>query len=97
MKISEVTVQALADYARIDELTEQDIHEFNRMKDSAVAFIKAYTGLNDEDLDKHDDITQALYLLVMDMYDNRNYQMDSKSVTNPAVKTILNMHSVNLL
>ena len=58
----------------------------------------AYTGLSKEELDGHEDITQALFVLVMDMFDNRNLLIDYKSTNlNPAVKTILDMHSVNLL
>lgn len=60
--------------------------------------IAAYTGLKEEELDEHADITQALFVLVMDMFDNRNLMIDYKSTNmNPAVKTILNLHSVNLL
>ena len=50
-----------------------------------------------EELDKYADITQALFVLVADMFDNRNLQTDNKPVMNPAVRTILNLHSVNLL
>ena len=68
------------------------------MRESAVAMITAYTGLKEEELDEHADITQALFVLVMDMFDNRNLMIDYKSTNmNPAVKTILNLHSVNLL
>ena len=37
------------------------------------------------------------FVLVADMFDNRNLQTDNKPVMNPAVRTILNLHSVNLL
>ena len=51
-----------------------------------------------EELDEHEDITHALFLLVSDWYDNRNFYSENKaSNENVAVKDILRMHSVNLL
>lgn len=98
MKVSEVTVQDLAENGRLDEPTEIELKELARMKDSAVALITSYTGLEEEDLDQYADITEALFVLVMDMFDNRNLLIDYKATNiNPTVKTILNLHSVNLL
>nr|DAW55991.1 MAG TPA: hypothetical protein [Caudoviricetes sp.] len=97
MKVSDVTNIDLAKYVRLDDASDLELNELERMRSGAVAFIKSYTGLTDEEVDEHEDITQVLFILVADMFDNRNYQMDSKSVVNPAVKSILNLHSVNLL
>lgn len=97
MKVSDVTNIDLAEYVRLDDASDLELNELERMRSGAVAFIKSYTGLTDEEVDEHEDITQVLFILVADMFDNRNYQMDSKSVVNPAVKYILNLHSVNLL
>lgn len=97
MKVSEVTNIDLAEYVRLDDASDLELNELERMRSGAVAFIKSYTGLTDEEVDEHEDITQVLFILVADMFDNRNYQMDNKSVVNPSAKSILNMHSVNLL
>lgn len=97
MKVSEVTNIDLAKYVRLDDASDLELNELERMRSGAVAFIKSYTGLTDEEVDEHEDITQVLFILVADMFDNRNYQMDSKSVVNPSAKSILNLHSVNLL
>ena len=97
MKVSEVTVDDLVNFIRLDEPNEIETSELERMKDSAVAYIKTYTGLDDESLDKYPDITQALFVLVADMFDNRNYQLDKAEGVNRMVMTILNSHSVNLL
>ena len=86
------------DYARIDDPTEVEIRELEEMKKQAVAQIKSYTGLTEEELDQHEDITQALVLLIMDAFDNRNLYIEGKaSNINKAVESILSMHSVNLL
>lgn len=98
MKISEVTEEILAEYARIDEPEEVELKELVDMKKRAVTWIKSYTGLNEDELDQHEDITQALFLLVMDMFDNRNLYIEGKtSNVNKAVESILSMHSTNLL
>lgn len=98
MKVSEVTLQYLVDYARIDDPTEVEIRELEEMKKQAVAQIKSYTGLTEEELDQHEDITQALVLLIMDAFDNRNLYIEGKaSNINKAVGSILSMHSINLL
>ena len=98
MKVSEVTVKNLADYIRLDDPIDVELDELERMKASAIAYIKGYTGLTGEELDEHEDITQALFLLVADMFDNRNLQTENKaSNVNKAVESILAMHSTNLL
>ena len=97
MKVSEVDTKVLAEYLRLDDPEEIETKELGRMKQSAVAMITAYTGLKEEKLDEYADITQALFVLVADMFDNRNLQTDNKPVMNPGVRTILNLHSVNLL
>lgn len=97
MKVSEVTINDLVNFIRLDEPSEIETSELERMKDSAIAHIKTYTGLDDKSLDKYPDITQALFVLVADMFDNRNYQLDKAGGVNRMVMTILNSHSVNLL
>ena len=97
MKISEITTQDLTDYLRIDDPTEIEESEIERMKTSAISFITGYTGLTETELDDFEDLTQALFVLVADMFDNRNMQSDKSVNVNKMVDLILGMHSVNLL
>ena len=98
MKISEVTVGTLADYLRLDDPISIEEDEIEMFMASAKAEICAYTGLTEEELDDHEDITQAFFVLVADMFDNRNLMQDYKStVRNKSVDIILGMHSFNLL
>lgn len=97
MKISEITTQDLTDYLRIDNPTEIEESEIERMKTSAISFITGYTGLTETELDDFEDLTQALFVLVADMFDNRNMQSDKSVNVNKMVDRILGMHSVNLL
>lgn len=98
MKISEITVEDLANYVRLDEPEDIEKQELERMKSSAIAYMTDYTGLKVEDLDQHEDLTQALFILVADMFDNRNLYIEGKATNiNKSVECILGMHSINLL
>ena len=97
MKISEITTQDLVDYLRIDDPNEIEEAEIERMKESAISFITGYTGLSEAEIDDFDDLSQALFVLVADMFDNRNMQTDKAVNVNKMVDRILGMHSVNLL
>ena len=98
MKISEVTTKDIQNFIRLDDPGEIETSEIEIMKKSAVEYIKSYTGLSDEELDKYEDITQALFILVADMFDNRNLYIEGKtSNINKSVECILGMHSTNLL
>jgi len=98
MKISDITDQNLCDYLRLDDPTQIEIDEITRMKASAIDYICNYTGLTTEQIDEHEDLAQALFVIVADMFDNRNLYIEGKaSNINRSVECILNMHSVNLL
>ena len=97
MKISEITAQDIADYLRLDDPTEIETAEIERMKASAISFITGYTGLSEEEIDDFEDLSQALFVLVADMFDNRNMQIDKTVNVNKMVDRILGMHSVNLI
>ena len=93
-KVSEITVNDLAEYLRIYELDENETTLLNNLLNVAKSFIKSYTG--QEDLDKYQDFVIVTLVLVQDMYDNRTLYVDTKNL-NTVVETILGMHSVNLL
>ena len=92
MKVSEITINDVAEYLRVEEVEPVLIN----LLDTSKKFIKSYTGLTDEELDLHEDFYIVVMILCQDMYDNRAYYVD-KSKLNKVVETILGMHSVNLL
>nr|WP_295678784.1 head-tail connector protein [uncultured Lachnoclostridium sp.]DAE05596.1 MAG TPA: head tail connector [Siphoviridae sp. cthL03] len=98
MKVSEVQVNDIIRYTKEDpeNLTPQEIQDISNYLVAAKSFIKSYTGLDDEKIDTHEDITIALYVLCQDMYDNRSMYVE-KSNVNRVVETILGMHCINLL
>jgi hypothetical protein len=95
MRVSEITVADIAAYLRLEdeEYTEQEIQ---MLIDTAKAFIRSYTGLDDTAIDLHEDFTIVVYILCQDMYDNRTLYVDKNNL-NKVVETILSMHSTNLL
>lgn len=95
-KISDITVEDLADYLRIDGLTKDESNTLSTMLDAAKSYIAHYTGRTAEELDNYEDIVIVALVLVQDMYDNRTMYVDSSNV-NVVVQSILGMHSVNLL
>ena len=97
MGISDVTVEYLIGYLRLDEATEIEISEVTQILSSATSYIKGYTGLSDEELDSHEDLVTALCVLVADMFDNRNMQIEKPLYNNKTVTSILDMHRTNLL
>ena len=96
MKVSEITQEYIIEYTRIDEPDESEKKLLDAIQAAAVSYASSYTGLNAEELDKHEDITIAVLALISDMYDNRSVSVKETGV-NRIVESILGMHSVNLL
>lgn len=96
MKVSEVTVLDAIHHAKEDAEDEDVVKDFTAFLAAAKSFIRSYTGLTFEQIDEHEDITIALFVLINDMHDNRAYAVQNDKV-NRTVQTILDMHSVNYL
>ena len=93
-KVSEITVQEIADYLRLSEQSEEDTAFLAKCLEIAKSYIKNYTGV--EDLDTQADFVICVYLLCQDMYDNRTIYTD-KATPNRTFETILNLHCRNLI
>ena len=93
-KVSDITVDSVADYLRLDEVTESEKDTLNMLISIATSFIENYTGIND--LDKYPEFVIVVLILCQDMWDNRTMYVDSKDLNN-TVQSILAMHSVTLL
>lgn len=94
MKISEVTIDELKEYANVEHNFDDNI--FENILVAAKSYIKSYTGLNDDQVDKKEDLTIALMILCNEMYDNRIFSVQDNKA-NTVIANILDMHSVNLL
>lgn len=92
MKISEITVQNVADFLRLDEPDQLLVP----MMAAAKQFIMDYTGLPEADLDGHEDFYIAYMVLAQDMHDNRAMYVEKDSV-NRVVESILFRHRRNFV
>lgn len=97
MKLSDVTLQNVLDFLRVDYPTEIEKAEVTAMMTAAANFIQGYTGLTLDEIDEHEDITIAYQVLIADMFDNRNNQIDKPTYVNRTVQSILSLYRVNLL
>ena len=98
MKVSEIAIEDICRQIReeADYLTEDDKKHLSVLKTAAIEYVKGYTGLDDDEINTHEDITIAVLVLISDMYDNRQMYVD-KSNTNRVVESILGMYCTNLL
>lgn len=94
MKISEVTINELKEYANVEH--DLDDKLFNMILSAAKSYIKSYTGLTLEQIDDKEDLTIALMTLTNEMYDNRVFIVQDIKL-NTFISSILDMYSVNLL
>ena len=95
-EVSDITAESVAEYLRLDEVTESEINTLTTLLSVAVSFIKSYTGLDDDGVDKYPEFVIVVLILCQDMWDNRTMYVDGKDLNN-TVQSILAMHSVNLL
>lgn len=95
-KVSDITAESVAEYLRLDEVSEEEKSTLAMLISIATSYIKSYTGLDDAGVDKYPEFVIVVLILCQDMWDNRTMYVDSKDLNN-TVQSILAMHSVNLL
>lgn len=103
MKVSEITVNDIANYLRLSEISEEEKKNIELFLNIARNYIENYTGIPQksedekaETLDTYPDFIIVVYILCQDMYDNRVMYVDGKNINN-SIKTILDMHTRNNL
>lgn len=95
-KVSTITVDDIANYLRLTEVTESDQAQLATSLSSAKSYIKGQTGLTDEEMDTFPELIQAVYLLCADMYDNRSLYVGKMNL-NKAIDSLLGMHRRNFI
>jgi uncharacterized phage protein (predicted DNA packaging) len=94
MKISDINTTDIKDYSRVYHNEEDSL--FSMILTACKHYIKGYTGLSFESMDEKEDLSIAFMVLASEMYENRVITVQDDKV-NPVVKSILDMHSINLL
>ena len=96
-KVSEITIEDVADYIRLDEYSATELETYLNI---AKSYISSYTGISvdgeGETLDDYADFVIVVYVLCQDMHDNRAMYVESGNI-NKVVQTILDMHTRNNL
>lgn len=93
--IYEINSEDVAEYLHLDDFEENEQFLNNILRISK-EYIKNYTGRKESELANYADFVIVAFALCQDMYDNRTMYVDKSNINN-VVKTILDMHSVNLL
>lgn len=93
-KVSDITIDDIAEYIRLVEVLPEDENTLSNLLKIAKTFISSYTGQTD--LDQYQDFVIVVLILCQDMWDNRTLYVDKANLSYP-VETILGMHSINLL
>lgn len=94
-KVSDITAEDVWNFLNpAEDMYTDAVNTINMLIAVAKAFIRNYTGR--EDLDAYQDFVICVLVLCQDMWDNRVMYVDSENL-NFVVKSILCMHSVNLL
>lgn len=94
MKFSEVTLQDVKAYARIDFDYEDSILVI--ILEAMKEYIKNCTELSYEQIDEKKDLTLVLLALCNEVYDNRQVTTQ-KSNINVVIKSILSKYNINLI
>lgn len=94
MKVSEVKINDLKDYCKVDGTDEDKI--FTVILAACKQYIISQTGLTLAQADEKEDLPIALMVLANEMYENRNYTVKDNKV-NLVVDTIINQYRVNFL
>lgn len=89
-KVSDITINDIIDFARLDEVTDAEKKQLETLLIIAKDFITNYTGL--DELDGYADLVIVVYILCQDMWDNRTMYINQGSM-NKVVQTILDMHT----
>ena len=95
-KVSEIKIEDLKSYLILTDIDKTEENYLNTIINSSISYVRNYTGLTDEELDKYSDIVAVIFILCQDLYDNRSLYVDKNNI-NKVVENILSLHSCNLL
>lgn len=95
-RVSEIKIEDLKSYLRLTDIDKTEENYLNTIINSSISYVRNYTGLTDEELDKYSDIVAVIFILCQDLYDNRSLYVDKNNI-NKVVENILSLHSCNLL
>lgn len=96
MTVAQITVDSVAEYLRLSEVSEADRGFLESSLAVAKQYIKDYTGQDEAFVNASQTFVAVVYVLCEDMYDNRTLYVDKSNINN-LVASILDMHRINLV
>lgn len=94
MKVSELTLDIIKQYLRIDGNNDDIL--LNMLLASSIQYCTSYMGCTKEDLDKYADVTIAVLALIADSYEVRQFTTSTITL-NPVMQGVLDLHCSNFL
>ncbi len=94
MKVSELTLDVIKKYLRVDG-NDDDIL-LNMLLASSIQYCTSYMGCTKEDLDKYADVTIVVLALIADSYEVRQFTTSTITL-NPLIQGVLDLHCSNFL
>lgn len=94
MKVSELTLDIIKQYLRIDG-NDDDIL-LNMLLASSIQYCTSYMGCTKAELEKYEDVTIVILGLISDSYEVRQFTTSTITL-NPVMQGVLDLHCSNFL
>lgn len=94
MKVSELTLDIIKQYLRIDGNDDDVLLEM--LLAASIQYCTSYMGCTKEDLEKYDDVTIVILALISDSYEVRQFTTSTVTL-NPIMQGVLDLHCSNFL
>ena len=94
MKVSELTLDIIKQYLRIDGNDDDILLQMSLA--SAISYCTGYMGCSQSDLDKYADVTIVVLSLIADAYEVRQFTTSTITL-NPVMQGVLDLHCSNFI
>lgn len=94
MKVSELTLDIIKQYLRVDGNDDDLLLEM--LLASSIQYCTSYMGCTNEDLEKYDDVTIVVLALIADSYEVRQFTTSTITL-NPIMQGVLDLHCSNFV
>ncbi len=94
MRISDVSMEQIRDFCGVSD-SDSDF-TLQILSESALAYIRSYTGLNEIQVDEKEDLTPAYLVLINDLYQNRETTR-AAGQKNDLIDKMLDLHRVKIV
>lgn len=94
MKVSELTLNTIKQYLRIDGNDDDVLLQM--LLDASVQYCTSYMGCNKQELENYEDVTVVILSLISDSYEVRQFTTSTITL-NPFMQGVLDLHCGNFL